>query len=326
MTPLVSVIVPCFNQARFLPDAIASLRAQSLQNWEAIVVDDGSPDDTADTAAALAACDDRVRLIRKPNGGLSSARNAGLAEARGDYIQFLDADDRIGAHKLMRHSSMLQVQTDLDVVFGDARYFLDADPLQRLRAKPPGPGRMKADWTRKLAHGSAPMLHKLLKDNQFVVCAALCRRSVFDAVGVFDERLKRLEDWEFWIRCAARGLRFQYLDAPEADARVRLHASSLSANLQAMQRAQLPLALAALHYLPGPAPRRSASLLATDGLQTLDGAEAGEAIQSLLAVAGDSGAARWLRVYGTIVRRVPGPPRVRRWAYRVSRLIAKSLA
>ncbi len=81
--PIVSIIVPCYKQAHLLPQAVRSVQVQSVDSWELLVVDDGSPDNTAEATAALSSVDPRVRLIRKPNGGLSSARNAGLNAAKG---------------------------------------------------------------------------------------------------------------------------------------------------------------------------------------------------------------------------------------------------
>lgn len=108
MSPAVSVIVPCYGQAHLLPEAVASVQAQDVDDWELLVVDDGSPDDTATVAARLMAEDSRVKLIRKPNGGLSSARNAGLNAATGRFVQFLDADDVLLPGKFSTNMAALQ--------------------------------------------------------------------------------------------------------------------------------------------------------------------------------------------------------------------------
>lgn len=94
-SPRVSVVIPCRNHGAHLPIAVASVQAQDHQSWECIIVDDGSTDDSADIAAALAARDTRIRVHRQPPRGLSAARNTGLRLARGEYVQFLDADDVI---------------------------------------------------------------------------------------------------------------------------------------------------------------------------------------------------------------------------------------
>src|SRR5215204_1671374 len=90
-SPLVSVVIPCYKQAHFLGEAIESVLAQSYPNFEIIVVDDGSPDNTSEVAASYP----RVRLVRQENQGLSAARNSGLSRSEGEYVVFLDADDRL---------------------------------------------------------------------------------------------------------------------------------------------------------------------------------------------------------------------------------------
>ena len=104
----VSVIIPCYNQARFLSKAIQALQSQSLQDWECIIVDDGSTDNTAEVANNIALHEPRVRLLQKLNGGSASARDAGLKQAQGEFIQFLDADDTIAPEKLERQVALME--------------------------------------------------------------------------------------------------------------------------------------------------------------------------------------------------------------------------
>ena len=91
--PLVSVVIPCCNAEAFLPETLGSVCGQTYRELEILVVDDGSKDRTADIAREFAARDPRVRLVQKPNGGLSSARNFGIDHARGKYLSFVDGDD-----------------------------------------------------------------------------------------------------------------------------------------------------------------------------------------------------------------------------------------
>ena len=116
MQPKVSIIIPCYNQAKFLPKAISSLQAQTLEAWECIVVDDGSTDNTSEVASNIALTEPRVRLIQKQNGGLASTRNMGMQYAKGTYIQFLDADDTISPEKLERQVSIME-QKGLDISY-----------------------------------------------------------------------------------------------------------------------------------------------------------------------------------------------------------------
>lgn len=97
--PLISVIVPCFNQGRYLPDALDSVLAQTYPHWECIVVNDGSTDDTRQVALEYASKDARFRYVEQENRGLSGARNRGRREVRGTHVQFLDSDDTISPEK-----------------------------------------------------------------------------------------------------------------------------------------------------------------------------------------------------------------------------------
>ena len=145
--PVVSVVVPCYNQATYLDAALESLVAQTYANWECIVVDDGSPDDTADVTrrwgeADARGCFDsvspkrpqgvdepdasdaiidpgpgRFRLLRQPNGGLSRARNAGIARARGKYILPFDADDLLNPRFLEKTITVLESDPQADIAY-----------------------------------------------------------------------------------------------------------------------------------------------------------------------------------------------------------------
>src|SRR5688500_7640155 len=95
MQPLISVLIPCFNQGHFLAEALESVSAQSYGHWECLIINNGSKDNTKEVALAFAAKDPRFRFLDHPKPGVSGARNHGLEEARGDLIQFLDADDCI---------------------------------------------------------------------------------------------------------------------------------------------------------------------------------------------------------------------------------------
>src|SRR4051812_32020991 len=102
MPPAISVVIPAHNAGDTLGDTLASLYAQTFAAWEALVVDDGSSDDTAEVAAAWAARDLRIRVLGRSQGGVSAARNDGIAEARHDWLLFLDADDRLDPDHLSR--------------------------------------------------------------------------------------------------------------------------------------------------------------------------------------------------------------------------------
>ena len=116
MNPKVSVIIPCYNQAKFLPRTVATLQAQTLGAWECIVVDDGSTDNTAEVVANIALNEPRVRLLQKQNGGSASARDMGLQFVAGEFIQFLDADDTIAPNKLEQQVQLME-REHLDISY-----------------------------------------------------------------------------------------------------------------------------------------------------------------------------------------------------------------
>lgn len=115
--PLVSVIVPVYNAARWLPELFGSLRSQTYGNMEVILVNDGSTDSSPDECLRLAGADSRFRLVSKPNGGLSSARNYGLEHARGEWIFFVDADDMVQPRAIERLMDTAAA-TGADIVVG----------------------------------------------------------------------------------------------------------------------------------------------------------------------------------------------------------------
>ena len=97
-SPTVSVVVPCYNHAEYLNESVASVVAQTFQNWECIIVDDGSTDDTESVARQLSQEDTRIKYLHKTNGGLADARNKGIEAAKGEFILPLDADDKISSN------------------------------------------------------------------------------------------------------------------------------------------------------------------------------------------------------------------------------------
>lgn len=117
--PLVSVIIPCYNQGRFLHEAVNSVFNQTFQDWECIIVNDGSKDNTANVIQQLMKLDNRIRCINKANGGLGSARNAGLRKAQGTYLQFLDADDLLEANKFARQVEDLKKRAQGTIAVSD---------------------------------------------------------------------------------------------------------------------------------------------------------------------------------------------------------------
>jgi glycosyltransferase involved in cell wall biosynthesis len=218
----VSVIIPCYNAARFLGETLQSVLAQTHADTSAIVVDDCSTDGTADIAARFGA---RVRVIRQHRqGGVSAARNAALAVADGDAIAFLDGDDRWHPEKIARQVAYLEAHPEAGVVHTAVRHIDDAsDEIDR----PGGP----IPW--RIADGEC--LADLLAHNTITTSTVLVRRAVLGA-DRFPEDLRLGEDWDLWLRLAARTA-FGYLAEPLTD--YRLHDSNTTRNLQRGLHARL---------------------------------------------------------------------------------------
>ena len=180
--PRVSVIVPAYNQSQYLGEAIRSVLAQDYGDFEVVVVDDGSTDDTR--AVATGTGDARVRYVFQDNRGLSAARNTGIREARGSLLSFLDSDDAFLPRKLSLLVAALDERPDLGLVAGQAVLIDDrGQPLDEIfdRGIPEDPS-------------------ELLLGNPLHVGSVLLRREWQERVGLFDESLRSYEDWDLWLR------------------------------------------------------------------------------------------------------------------------------
>ncbi|RCW30040.1 glycosyltransferase [Marinilabilia salmonicolor] len=231
--PLVSIIVPCYNQANFLGETLESVLNQEYFYWECIIVNDGSTDDTENVAKSFLEKDKRFKYIKKENGGLSSARNIGIINCTGQYIQFLDSDDLLSSMKIKTQIETFQKDIHGDIVIGKSLYFEDGvwgtfycDISMNSRVK------NRNSDIRK----NGRMLKELLSHNQFSVSAPIIKREIFDVIGVFDETLKSYEDWDLWLRCALNGCRFK-MCCKESITYIRIHKKSMSWNFERMNSA-----------------------------------------------------------------------------------------
>ena len=175
-SPLISIIVPCYNQAQYLDECLQSVLDQTYQDWECIIVNDGSPDDTEEVAKKWLDKDVRFKYLHKENGGLSSARNAGIEIAEGEWILPLDADDKIG--NLYLKLAEKEFAKDYTVIYCEAEYFGDKSGLWEL-----------PDYNIKALATGNP-----------IFCTAFFKKSDWEKVGGYDMNMTfGLEDWEFWI-------------------------------------------------------------------------------------------------------------------------------
>lgn len=189
--PQISVVTPAYNASAFIAETILSVQRQTLGDWEHIIVDDGSTDNTAEVVRAVG--DERLVYVKQDNAGQSAAQNAGLARARGERLVMLDADDLLMPDAFERLKAGLDAEPDTVLAYGKA-WLID----------PAG----TAIGTRQV-HRDQPRevpLEKLLERNLIVTGGAtMIRTAVMSEVGGFDPDIRMAQDWECWCRLAARG-------------------------------------------------------------------------------------------------------------------------
>lgn len=203
-TPRISVLLPCFNDGQWIDEALDSVRQQTFQDFEIVVVDDGSTD--AATVRKLESIDDsNIRVFRTENRGLPAARNHAAAQARGELFCALDADDRLAATWFEKGQALLTSRPEITFVSHWLETFGDEH------------------WTWKPERCDLPAL--LVKNT--INGAALVRRAAFEAVGGYDESMRHgCEDWDFWLRLVEAG--HQGTIIPEVLFYYRRHSTSMS--------------------------------------------------------------------------------------------------
>lgn len=193
-TPKVSIIIPCYNSEATLEETLNSVFSQDYSNWEAILVNDGSPDNLESIALKWVEKDARFKYYKKENGGLASARNYGVRKAKGLFILPLDSDNTINTSYLNKTLNVFQKNINIDIVYTDAEYFGEKQGLWKV-------GRFEPE--------------KLLMRNYIDACA-IYKKSVWECVEGYDENMpyQGNEDWVFWLSCSIKGKSFYYLEEP----------------------------------------------------------------------------------------------------------------
>jgi len=189
--PVVSVVIPAFNAAATISDTLASVFAQTLDDFEVIVVDDGSSDGTAQVVSSVR--DTRIRIITQPNQGVAAARNTGIEAARGGLVAFVDADDLWLPAKLERQVSLLRADPRAEAV-QTAAYFVNSQ-FRVLSVRP------------CVDAAAADILPRCLRFENLPAfpSSVLARRESLVEIGMFDPSLVILEDWDLALRFARRG-------------------------------------------------------------------------------------------------------------------------
>lgn len=191
--PIVSIIVPCFNQAEFIGEALDSVLSQTCSDWQCVVVDDGSTDGTEAIVGRYLSRDDRFVYLKKANGGVASARNLGIRNSSGEFILPLDGDDKLHKDYLRTVMAYFSAHPEADLVYTQVELFGAKRGVNRLPAY---------DYQR------------LLFDNM-IVSTSMYRRTLYDkTVGYAENMRAGLEDWEFYIRLLGPGSKVHRIDSP----------------------------------------------------------------------------------------------------------------
>ncbi|MFT5251372.1 MAG: glycosyltransferase involved in cell wall biosynthesis [Flavobacteriales bacterium] len=237
MSNKVSVIVPCYNQALYLDETLQSVLEQTHTNWECIIIDDGSTDDSKAIALRWCSIDNRFSYFYQPNGGLSKARNAGLRIAKGEYIQFLDGDDLLVASKF--ENQLIDLQ-DSQVSISNYFSFLDGDKNSE------APHRYLTPFV-----SDTNFKTEIILDWEYrisIPCHAVLfqRKLAIDHHIFFNESLPNHEDWVFWVQIFYKANTIKTIGKVLALYRIRIN--SMSADYALMRNGFHAAADILLHY------------------------------------------------------------------------------
>jgi glycosyltransferase involved in cell wall biosynthesis len=222
--PRVSVIIPTYNCSRYLPEAVESALAQTYQDYEIVIADDGSTDGTQEL---INRWDGRLVYAFQENRGLSAARNFAVSRASGEFLAYLDADDVWFPDKLERQVRFMTENRQCGLVHGDVSIIdEDGEVIHR---------RYNVECKRVIHQGKC--LEGLIHYSTVVVPSVMERRACFEEVGGFDETLRSVEDYLHWVQIALGGHEFGYIEEPVAMYRWR--SGSLSRNESQMTEAMV---------------------------------------------------------------------------------------
>lgn len=207
MDVLVSVVIPCYNQAQYLEETLKSIYNQTYSNWECIIINDGSLDNTEKIAQEWVDKDIRFKYVYKENGGLSSARNAGLNIATGDYIQFLDSDDYIEKTKFERSLQVLTLSKDKDVKVAVSNFRMFINNVNKSSVP-------YCQLNVELLNFES-LLYQWEESFSIPIHCALFDSSLFKNFR-YPEYLKCREDWVMWVSLFHKDCKAVFIDEPLA--------------------------------------------------------------------------------------------------------------
>jgi glycosyltransferase involved in cell wall biosynthesis len=199
--PVVTVVMPAFNSAQVIKDSLDSIQAQTFRDFEVIVVDDGSTDNTAQIVRNFCKADARFTLIQQPNSGISRARNAAIRQARGEWIAFLDSDDLWLPEKLSRQMELSVKDPHANLLF--TNYY----PWD-------GKNDLREGYSPEKSLPQGDVMEELIWRFVFLPSSVLVRRQLLLEAGLFDVELFLSEDWDLWLRLGTLGLKVRGVREP----------------------------------------------------------------------------------------------------------------
>ncbi|WP_406684231.1 glycosyltransferase family 2 protein [Seonamhaeicola sp. MEBiC1930] len=219
---LISIIVPCYNQAQYLNEALQSVLNQSFTDWECIIVNDGSTDNTETISNKWVKKDSRFKYLFQDNSGLSSARNLGVKNSESEFVLPLDADDKIGEDYLKLAYQEFKQNEDLKVVYCEAMKFEGSNEKWELQEF---------------------SLNNLSRENM-IFCSALFRKEDWEAVGGFDvNMIYGWEDWEFWISVLKNGGQVKKIESIQFYYRVKDQSMLKAMDAEKIKKAEAYLSI-----------------------------------------------------------------------------------
>ncbi|MBN1405136.1 MAG: glycosyltransferase [Candidatus Omnitrophica bacterium] len=215
MNPLISVIIPFYNNVNYISQALDSVINQTYKNFEIIAVDDGSIDDTKYIVQKnIKKYPEKIKYLYQTNSGSAAARNKGIAEAKGELIAFLDSDDTWLPGNLARQTELLDKTPAVSLVHSDFIYFNDQG-IER-----------KSEYSKNIKkHFSGDIFYYLFRENFISTSTVVVRKDVFEKSGLFDEEFRMSQDYDLWLRITKK-YKVGYVDTPLV--RIRCHGNNIT--------------------------------------------------------------------------------------------------
>ena len=229
MKGLVSIIIPTFNYGHLINETLQSVIKQTYHDWECIIIDDGSSDDTAEVVNQFIEKNPQYQFkyLRVENGGTSAAKNTGIELASGEYIQFLDADDLLSEHKLAVQMHIGE-KMEADLVFSKSIFFSGTFPTIQYVEKYP------INFLANESLNGSQLCKRLVQNNILTISSPIVKRTLLIQSGMFNPALKNNEDWLLWFNIAMLSPNFLYDKDERSFVLIRVHQTSAITNHQKM--------------------------------------------------------------------------------------------